>query len=205
MARNIRTGSVTRAQTSASAPPTVHKTPMKAVAALANEPNTIMLVVAKDGPIKSVADLKGKRLSVGAPRSGTELNTRAILGAAGLTYKDLGKIEYLPFGESVDLMKNRQLAKNPIHGAIASVSVGISNGVPVLDLDYAEDSTAETDANFVITGAGGLVEVQGTAEGAPFTEDQLGQLLRLARKGSSRRICSPTATGAALLSLSTRL
>ena len=53
----------------------------------------------------------------------------------------------------------------------------------MLDLDYSEDSTAETDANFVLTGAGGLVEIQGTAEGAPFTEDQLAQLLRLARKG----------------------
>ena len=53
----------------------------------------------------------------------------------------------------------------------------------MLDLDYSEDSTAETDANFVLTGAGGLVEIQGTAEGAPFSEDQLGQLLRLARKG----------------------
>ena len=55
--------------------------------------------------------------------------------------------------------------------------------MPVLDLDYDEDSTAETDANFVLTGAGGLVEIQGTAEGAPFTEEQLVALLRLARKG----------------------
>ena len=53
----------------------------------------------------------------------------------------------------------------------------------MLDLDYSEDSTAETDANFVLTGAGGLVEIQGTAEGAPFSEEQLAQLLRLARKG----------------------
>lgn len=72
-------------------------------------PNYIQVVATKESGIRTLADLKGKRLSVGAPRSGTELNTRAILGAAGLTYKDLGKIEYLPFGESVDLMKNRQL------------------------------------------------------------------------------------------------
>ena len=52
-----------------------------------------------------------------------------------------------------------------------------------LDLDYAEDSAARADANFVLTGSGGLVEIQGTAEGAPFTEEQLGQLLKLARKG----------------------
>lgn len=72
-------------------------------------PNFVQIVATKDSGIKTLADLKGKRLSVGAPRSGTELNTRAILQAAGLSYKDLGKVEYLPFAESVDLMKNRQL------------------------------------------------------------------------------------------------
>jgi TRAP transporter TAXI family solute receptor len=72
-------------------------------------PNYIQVVASKDSGIKTLADLKGKRLSVGAPKSGTELNARAILQGAGLTYKDLGKVEYLPFGESVDLMKNRQL------------------------------------------------------------------------------------------------
>jgi TRAP transporter TAXI family solute receptor len=72
-------------------------------------PNYIQLVATKDSGIKTLADLKGKSLSVGAPRSGTELNTRAILAAAGMNYKDLGKVEYLPFAESVDLMKNRQL------------------------------------------------------------------------------------------------
>ena len=72
-------------------------------------PNYIQIVASKDSGIKTLADLKGKRLSVGAPKSGTELNARAILAAAGMTYKDLGKIEYLPFAESVELMKNRQL------------------------------------------------------------------------------------------------
>jgi len=66
---------------------------------------------------------------------------------------------------------------------VAAVSCGIVKGQVVLDLDYDEDSTAETDANFVLTGAGGLVEIQGTAEGAPFTEEQLVALLKLARKG----------------------
>jgi TRAP transporter TAXI family solute receptor len=59
--------------------------------------------------IKTLADLKGKRISVGAAKSGTELNARAIFKAAGLSYADLAKVEYLPFGESVELMKNRQL------------------------------------------------------------------------------------------------
>jgi TRAP transporter TAXI family solute receptor len=72
-------------------------------------PNYIQIVATADSGIKTLADLKGKRLSVGAPKSGTELNSRAILAAAGLSYKDLRKVEYLPFAESVDLMKNRQL------------------------------------------------------------------------------------------------
>ena len=72
-------------------------------------PNYIQIVASQDSGIKTLADLKGKRVSVGAPKSGTELNARAILGAAGLSYDDLGKVEYLPFAESVELMKNRQL------------------------------------------------------------------------------------------------
>jgi uncharacterized protein len=72
-------------------------------------PNFIQVVAGGDSGVRTLADLRGKRLSVGAPKSGTELNARAILGAAGLTYDDLGKVEYLPFAESVELMKNRQL------------------------------------------------------------------------------------------------
>src|ERR1700735_1402123 len=72
-------------------------------------PNYIQIVATVDSGIRTLADLRGKSLSVGAPKSGTELNSRAILAAAGLSYKDIGKVEYLPFAESVDLMKNRQL------------------------------------------------------------------------------------------------
>jgi TRAP transporter TAXI family solute receptor len=72
-------------------------------------PNYVQIVASADSGIKTLADLKGKRVSVGAPKSGTELNARAVLKAAGLSYKDLAKVEYLPFGESVELMKNRQL------------------------------------------------------------------------------------------------
>lgn len=71
--------------------------------------NYIQIVANADSGIKTLADLKGKRVSVGAAKSGTELNARAIFKAAGLTYKDLAKVEYLPFGESVELLKNRQL------------------------------------------------------------------------------------------------
>ncbi|MFZ1388307.1 MAG: TAXI family TRAP transporter solute-binding subunit [Thiolinea sp.] len=72
-------------------------------------PNYIQIVAAKEANINSLADLKGKSLSVGAAKSGTELNARAIFAAAGLAYTDLSKTEYLPFAESVELMKNRQL------------------------------------------------------------------------------------------------
>jgi len=85
-------------------------TPLKKLRGVAGiYPNYIQIVASADSGIKTLADLKGKRVSVGAPKSGTELNARAVLKAAGITYKDLGRVEYLPFGESVELMKNRQL------------------------------------------------------------------------------------------------
>jgi len=84
-------------------------------------PNYIQIAALKDANIKTLADLKGKRLSVGAPKSGTELNARAILGGAGMKYSDLGKVEYLPFNESVELMKNRQL-----DATLISAGLGVS-------------------------------------------------------------------------------
>ena len=80
------------------------------------------------------------------------------------------------------------LANDPLRDFVAAVSVGISNGGPVLDLDYAEDSTCGTDMNVVMTGAGHFVEVQGTAEGEPFTREQMSRLLDLAGKGISELI-----------------
>jgi ribonuclease PH len=74
-------------------------------------------------------------------------------------------------------------SKWPLKDHVAAISCGITTGKAVLDLDYMEDSSAETDANFVITGSGGIVEVQGTAEGEPFSQDMLMQLLSLAQKG----------------------
>ncbi|MDT8386647.1 MAG: ribonuclease PH [Thiogranum sp.] len=73
--------------------------------------------------------------------------------------------------------------ENPLVGSVASVSVGIFKGTPILDLDYAEDSNAETDMNVVMTDEGHFIEVQGTAEGHPFTEGEMNQMLALARKG----------------------
>jgi len=81
------------------------------------------------------------------------------------------------------LMKQRKIKADPIHGQIASVSVGIYQGVPVLDLDYKEDSDAETDMNVVMNDAGAFVEVQGTAEGHAFRREELDAMLALAEKG----------------------
>ena len=91
---------------------------------------------------------------------------------------------YVALAQCIKFMESTGLVKTPIlKDHVAAISCGIVKGQAVLDLDYDEDSTAETDANFVLTGSGGLVEIQGTAEGAPFTEDHLTQMLRLARKG----------------------
>ena len=83
------------------------------------------------------------------------------------------------------LVKLRLCRELPLIDSVAAISCGVYNGVPVLDLDYAEDSTADTDANFVITGKGGIVEIQGTAEKDPFTEAQFNELFSLAKKGCS--------------------
>lgn len=86
------------------------KKPLDKVRVLAAAyPNYIQIVASKESGIKTLADLKGKRISVGAPKSGTELNARAIFKAAGLSYEDMGKVEFLPYAESVELIKNRQL------------------------------------------------------------------------------------------------
>ena len=81
------------------------------------------------------------------------------------------------------LIKDGKLAANPLTGTVAAVSCGLWEGTAVLDLDYPEDSKADADANFVLTGTGGIVEVQGTAEKDPFTEAQFHELLTLAKKG----------------------
>ena len=85
-------------------------------------------------------------------------------------------------------MNNGKLKRDPIHGQIAAVSVGIVGSDPVLDLDYAEDSTAETDMNLVINDAGAFVEIQGTAEGHAFRADELTQMLALGQQGIAELI-----------------
>ncbi|MGC4024584.1 MAG: ribonuclease PH [Mesorhizobium sp.] len=87
-------------------------------------------------------------------------------------------------------METRQMItlQKVLKDHVAAISCGIHDGQPVLDLDYLEDLSAGTDANFVMTGTGGIVEIQGTAEGEPFTEEQFATLMRLARKGITRLV-----------------
>jgi ribonuclease PH len=92
--------------------------------------------------------------------------------------------------DALKWMEGRAMLKGPkpLLDHVAAISCGIVAGVPVLDLDYIEDSGAQTDANFVMTGSGGMVEVQGTAEGKPFSEEELLALLKLARDGVAKLV-----------------
>jgi len=93
---------------------------------------------------------------------------------------------YVALADAIAWMKARSLTKgNPLRDSVAAISCGIYRQTPVLDLDYLEDSEAETDANFVMTGAGKYVEIQGTAEGAPFDRAELESLMALAQQGIS--------------------
>ena len=95
------------------------------------------------------------------------------------------------------LLKNKLIAATPVRDSIAAVSVGVYEGVPVLDLDYLEDSACGTDMNVVMTGTGGLVEVQGTAEGEPFTRAQMDAMMALADKGIRELVAAQKAALAA--------
>ena len=96
---------------------------------------------------------------------------------------------YVALQECLNWMQARDMVKdNVLKDHVAAISCGIFESTPVLDLDYAEDSEAETDANFVMTGSGGIVEIQGTAEGEPFSEDEFAKLIGLAKKGISELV-----------------
>jgi ribonuclease PH len=127
--------------------------------------------------MRSVFDLKvlGERtihLDCDVLRADGGTRTAAITGA------------YVAARDAVNLLlKNKVISSDPILDSVAAISVGIYQGVPVLDLDYAEDSACDTDMNIVMTGKGGMIEVQGTAEGAPFSRAELEALLNLAKAG----------------------
>ena len=106
--------------------------------------NYIQIVANADSGIKTLADLKGKRISVGAAKSGTELNARAIFKAAGLTYADLAKVEYLPFGESVELIKNRQLDATLQSAGLGVASIrDLSTSVNIVVVPVPADMVAK--------------------------------------------------------------
>ena len=86
------------------------------------------------------------------------------------------------------LLSDGRITENPIREAVAAVSVGVVGGVPLLDLDYPEDSGCDSDVNIVMTASGKIIEIQGTAEGAPFTIEELGKLITLAQKGISELV-----------------
>lgn len=93
----------------------------------------------------------------------------------------------------VDAVSTLKTARNPIFGAVAAVSVGIYRGVPVLDLDYAEDSDCDTDMNVVMNDGGGFIEVQGTAEGHAFRRTEMDAMLALAEKGIAELVAAQRA------------
>ena len=105
---------------------------------------------------------------------------------------------YVALADAIDvLIKKRTIYSNPLHGQVAAVSVGIYRGMPVLDLDYAEDSNAETDMNVVMNSGGAFIELQGTAEGHAFRRHELDQLLDLASQGIAQLHAAQLAARAA--------
>jgi pantoate--beta-alanine ligase len=125
--------------------------------------------------------LEGAREAI---QSGDRVDT--ALGAARRQLEQAGfaPIDYVALVDAVRwLQGRREISKDPIFGAVAAVSVGVYRGMPVLDLDYAEDSSCDTDMNVVMNDGGGFIELQGTAEGHAFRRDELNDLLALAEKG----------------------
>lgn len=121
------------------------KAPLKKLRSVAAiYPNYIHFVAAADSGIRSLADLKGKRVSVGAPKSGTELNSRDILRAVGLGYQDFAKVEYLGFAESVELMKNRQLDATILSAGLGVAAVrDLSTAVKIVVIPIPADVVAK--------------------------------------------------------------
>lgn len=127
--------------------------------------------------LRAVVDMKGlgeRQISVDCDVLQADGGTRTASITGG----------YVALYHCMQFMKDQgMIAEIPISEPVAAISCGIFQGTPVLDLDYDEDSSADTDANFVMTQSGGIVEVQGTAEGTPFSRDELGVLMDLATKG----------------------
>ena len=166
-------------------------------------------VTAEYGMLPRATHTRGRREAAAGKQSGRTQEIQRLIGRAlraGVDRRALGERQivvdcdviqadggtrtaaitggYLALYQALSWMKTQNaFTELPLTGSVAAISCGVYNGVSVLDLDYAEDSTAETDGNFVITGAGGLVEVQATAEGAVMSEAQFLELLAHAKAG----------------------
>ncbi|MBA2490777.1 MAG: ribonuclease PH [Gammaproteobacteria bacterium] len=140
------------------------------------------------GRTQEIQRLIGRALRAAVDLKG--LNERSIVIDCDVIQADGGTRTaaisgaFVALCDAIDtLTSRRRIAKNPLYGMVAAVSVGIFEGQPVLDLDYAEDSAAETDMNVVMNDAGAFIEVQGTAEGHAFRMDELHAMLKLAGNG----------------------
>ena len=166
-------------------------------------------VTAEYGMLPRATNTRGDREAARGKQSGRTQEIQRLIGRALRSVVDLAKLgertlhldcdviqadggtrtaaitgAFVAMHDAVDLMLERKLiGATPILEFVAAVSVGIHQGQPVLDLDYAEDSASDTDMNVVMTGSGGLIEVQGTAEGAPFSRKEMEAMLDLAQKG----------------------
>ena len=125
------------------------KAPLTKIRAIAaTYPNYIQIVASKESGIKTLEDLKGKRISVGAPKSGTELNARAIFEAAGLSYKDMGRVEFMPFAESVELIKNRQLDATLQSSGLGMAAIrDLASMMPITFIAIPEDVVKKIDSS----------------------------------------------------------
>jgi ribonuclease PH len=167
-------------------------------------------ITAEYGTLPRATHTRSRREAAAGKQGGRSLEIQRLIGRSLRSVIDLGALGertilidcdviqadggtrtaaitggYVALVDAMDgLMKSRNLKIHPIHGAVAAVSVGICKGHPVLDLDYAEDSDAETDMNVVMNDAGAFVEIQGTAEGHAFRQEELLDMLALARKGT---------------------
>jgi ribonuclease PH len=166
-------------------------------------------VTAEYGMLPRATNTRGDREAARGRQSGRTQEIQRLIGRALRTVTDLGKLgertvhldcdviqadggtrtaaitgAFVALHDAVShLLKRQLIAASPIRDFVAAVSVGIYEGAPALDLDYAEDSACDTDMNVVMTASGGLVEVQGTAERAPFSRQEMDAMLALADKG----------------------
>lgn len=145
------------------------KAPLKKIRALAGTyPNYIQIVASKESGIKTLEDLKGKRISVGAPRSGTELNARAIFKAAGISYDDFARVEYMPYAESVELIKNRQIDATLQSSGLGMAAIrDLASMVPLNFVAVPQEVVAKIDSKAYQAGVIPAGTYDGQSEDVP--------------------------------------